>query len=41
MSPLGYWTWRYAWNEILCGVHYIIAIEHAVLEELISREVVA
>lgn len=38
MQNIGYWTWDYAHNEILCGVDPIIAIEHSVVEWLVSRE---
>lgn len=38
MANLGYWTWDYAHNEILCGVDPVLAIEQAVVEMLVSRE---
>ena len=41
MQNVGFWTWAYAHNEILCGVDPITAIEDAVVEWLVSREVVA
>ena len=41
MQNVGFWTWDYAHNEILCGVEIVAAIEVAVLEWIVSREVSA
>ena len=38
MANIGYWTWPYAFNEVMCGVDLIVAIEDEVVHVLVSRE---